>query len=67
MNRAIIISHANSTDNDQKQSPALLSSSSLPLRLLWGANSGDKPRLLLFRGLFKDLARPHKPLLLMTN
>lgn len=58
MNRAIIISHANSADNDQKPSPAPLSSSYLPLRLLWGANSGDKPPLLLFHGLFKDLVRP---------
>lgn len=58
MNRAIIISHANSADNDQKPSPALLSFSSLTLCLLWGANSGDKPPLLLFHGLFKDLVRP---------
>lgn len=31
MNRAIIISHVNSADNDQKPSPAPLSVSSLPL------------------------------------
>lgn len=58
MNRAIIISHVNSADNDQKLSPALPSFSSLPLCLLWGAYSGDKPPLLLFHGLFKDLVRP---------
>lgn len=58
MNRAIIISHANSADNDQKPSPALLSSFALPVCLLWGANSGDKPPILLFYGLFKDLVRP---------
>lgn len=58
MNRAIIISHANSADNDQKPSPALPSFSSLTFCLLWGANSADKPPLLLFHGLFKDLVRP---------
>lgn len=58
MNRAIIISHANSADNDQKLRPALLPIPSLPVCLLWGANSSDKPPLLLFHGLFKDLVRP---------
>lgn len=71
MNSAII-SRVNSADNDQKLSPLSLSlarslTPSLQQRLLQGTDSGDTPPphslpsplpLLLFHGLFKDLARP---------